>query len=633
MQSAKYYGARGTTKYTTEYNGFRGVDFASAPESVDTAHSPDALNVYVDSGGVLRKRPGYRTLREYSGKRIYGIHRYNTGTGIELVIHAGTEIRLYSTNEVLYSGANESASSSVVCGGKLWILTGREYLTYDGKKMQRVSDIAYIPTLLIGCDPKTGSGTKLESVNLISDKRKISYHGDGLTRQYAISGGYDEIISVEVNSVEVTAYNEDAGHRSITFTYAPSEPFISGEDNVIITYKKSVSGYASTIEKCRYIGLYGLGGADSDRVFFTGNPDKKNVDWHCDISAPGYNIDPTYIPDTSFSYIGSDASAICGYRRFGSYQIIIKEQNAQDATVYLRKSGLDENGEAYFSLMQGAAGIGAVSPGSIASLGDEPLFLSRHDGICGITSSYVTQITSVQNRSWFIDRKLKSEPGLENAVAVSWDGKYLLCVNNHIYLLDSRVNKTYKERSGGSYVFEAFYWEGIPAICFCECDGVLYFGTASGSVCRLSTDLDPEGRYRDISSVFEGEDSAIRAYWCTAFDDDKYPTRNKSINSHWLAIQASDTIGRVKASFRRDESEEWIDLRDYEPKLNFDFGIIDFANFKFSTGKQQWTIPIHTKIKKYKRLQFRIENSEKGRGLSLSSIIKTFVYGDFNKLS
>ena len=45
--------------------------------------------------------------------------------------------------------------------GKIYILTGKEFLCYDGETVKAVSEDAYIPTILISRNP-TGGGTLYE---------------------------------------------------------------------------------------------------------------------------------------------------------------------------------------------------------------------------------------------------------------------------------------------------------------------------------------------------------------------------------------------------------------------------------------------------------------------------------------
>ena len=108
-----------------------------------------------------------------------------------------------------------------------------------------------------------------------------------------------------------------------------------------------------SINRCRFATIFGLG--NDSRVFFSGNPDAPNTDWHSGL------YDPTYVPDVSFCRIGADSSAIMGYLKQGDSLLILKADDDQDATVYLRTAALDDSGEPVFPVQQGMAGVGAVS--------------------------------------------------------------------------------------------------------------------------------------------------------------------------------------------------------------------------------------------------------------------------------
>ena len=617
-------GSYGKSLIRRDHRDFRGVDFSSPPHEVSPERSPDAVNCHVDRAGRLAKRPGYRTVGSY-GKRINGIHRFEYGGMARLIVHAGSSLWLHGPEpKLLASDVGSGPSSSAVCRDRLWILTGNKYLMFDGKAVRPVSDIAYVPTVKLACDPKSGAGTLFEAVNLLSDKRRILYAGDGVTKTYTVdTEGFDGIEWALVNGRPV-AFCEDMGKRTVTFQRAPAKPEVPGQDNVEIVYRRHIPGNRESIENCRVLGVYGIGGADSDRLFFTGNPRLKNTDWHCGISAPEYNVDPTYIPDDSFARIGSDSCAVVGYRRLGSYQVIVKEQNDQDASLFLRSGGLDGNGCAVFALTQGASGIGGISDKTMANLGDEPLFLSRHNGICGIAVSQVTQHAAVQNRSWFVDGRLREEADLSSAVAAEWCGRYVLCVNGRAYILDSRQSKTYREHSGSSYVYECFFWDGIPACCLCESAGELYFGTAHGELCKFSTDLgDDRGMFCDYPG--NRPVSPVKAYWTTPVSDDGLMNRWKKTVSRQCALltRYDGASGRLKLEFSFD-SAPWETAADFTPSGGFSFNNADFSAWSFVTPKMPVMIGVGKKPGRYRTVAMRISNAALGQDLLCQGISRSY---------
>ena len=617
----------GKTRYTTAYRKFRGVDMSTDPALIDNTRSPYAPNLISDSGGYPEKRPGWRTVYTLSG-RINGIHSLTSDGETHTLIHAGTAIYKAGANgstTQLKTGVANARSISFVCVGKLWILTGAEYLVYDGTLLRDVTDIAHVPTVTVGSEP-TGGGTDLEPVNLLTPQRIREYRGDGTSKVYTLdAGGIDSVIEIKIDGEvqATTAYAVDTTAGKVTFITAPPKPQATGEDNVSIRFSKTVEGYADTIAKCRFAGVFGLGGVDSERVFFSGNPDRPNVDWHCETSAPDYLPDPSYVPDTSFAYVGSDANPIMGYRRMGGYQLVIKGQSDQDATVFRRSATLDGDGNAAFPLTQGAAGMGAVSMYAFATLMDEPLFLTKN-GVFGIMTDTVTAENALQNRSYFVDAALTKHTGLADACAVEWNGYYVLSVGNGtLYILDGKQNKVYKERSGGSYVYECYIWTGVPARVLYERDGALWFGTADGKVCCFAKESEGMARYND-------DGAAISASWATKADDDGDFTKYKTCNKRWLAVMlkpftrsSAKVCVVTEKDIERVVGETTMDI--------FDFNDIDFARFSFNTAETPQVFPINAKTKKYITMQVIVRNDVKDEGFGVFGIKKWYTFGSFVK--
>ena len=111
------------------------------------------------------------------------------------------------------------------------------------------------------------------------------------------------------------------------------------------------------------------------------------------------------------------------------------------------------------------AGVGAVSRGSFAVLLDDPLFLSR-TGVYALSANQSGERVT-QNRSYYINPRLILEESMSTAEAVEWNGQYLLAFpNGHVYVMDARQKKSYRSAAMGDYVYECYYWENVPAVCW-----------------------------------------------------------------------------------------------------------------------------------------------------------------------
>ena len=134
--------------------------------------------------------------------------------------------------------------------------------------------------------------------------------------------------------------------------------------------------------------------------------------WHAPEVAPR-----TYWPDNSYAIVGTDETAIVGYRRMGEYLAIIKEDNGQDSTVFLRSGAINSDGEPEFTVKPCLSGAGGVTHFGFGNIGDEQLILTGN-GVYALTTNSLTAERIVQNRSYRVDPKLKAED-LTDAVTAS----------------------------------------------------------------------------------------------------------------------------------------------------------------------------------------------------------------------
>ena len=137
------------------YKRFRGVDYSTDETQIDDGRSPRAVNVIADEGGAPERRWGWRTVLNFgSDKPIAGIFPFEATTeaGRTMIIHAGdtlykvrlnldTYLPVADSQTVLMTGLLSGGwSQGFYLNGKLYILTGREYIVYDGKAAKTVGD-------------------------------------------------------------------------------------------------------------------------------------------------------------------------------------------------------------------------------------------------------------------------------------------------------------------------------------------------------------------------------------------------------------------------------------------------------------------------------------------------------------
>lgn len=187
-------------KRVLEITSFAGIDLSSAPADVDKKRSPDAPNMMPDALGNPVKRPGFRTLYNLGG-RVNG----SFSLGGKRVIHAGDS--LFLDGEKIWDGMANEISTAEVVGDKLYIFDGFEALVFDGNDVQPLSDVAYIPMVLI-------------SKNADFAERETVLKGDGTSTEFFLEHEPKEITSVTVGGKEAEYSSEGS---KIVFKTAPEK--------------------------------------------------------------------------------------------------------------------------------------------------------------------------------------------------------------------------------------------------------------------------------------------------------------------------------------------------------------------------------------------------------------------------
>lgn len=613
-------------KYKTEYSKFKGVDLSSNPTQVDsTRGAMGTVNLISDSGGFPEKRKGWRVLQSCEAP-VNGLYRGVIKGKEYFLVHGGTKLYQWTDGSIkeLKSGLTSSKGTAFTLNDKIYVLTGGEYLVFDGETVKDATADAYVPTTSIAGKPAVG-GTSFEDVNLLSSKRKNEFCADGSATVYQLdTTDVESIAEVKVDGKvwESSKYTLDSKKGQVKFTTAPPKPSITGKDNVTITFVKTVEGYKDKIIKCTIAGIYG--GKSQDRVFLSGNPDAQDTDWRCESN------NPLYFSDLSYTKVGADGAAIIGYSAISDSQAIIKADDRSETTIYFRGYNIDTTtSKVQFPVRRAAAGAGAVAKRAFAYLPEEPVFLSR-TGVFALTSSNITALQVARNRSYYVDAALTKEEHLENACAVVWNGYYVLAVNSHAYVMDTNQNVAYKPQSYGDYVYECYYWDNFPAVRMMESRGSLYFGTADGKICRLNTDIDTMQAYSDGGTI--GDDgkitggAAIAAEWHTKADDDgdfmTYKTMVKRGSGVMMKPYTRSSIqvyARTERDFGRKIREGIADI--------FSWTDIDFSRFTFNSNDAPQVLPFNSKVKKYKTLQLIMKNDAMNEAFGIFGIIKRYTIG------
>ncbi len=604
---------------------FRGVDYTNEAGNVEVDKSPYAPNMIRDVPGKVRKCMGWYIYEDFEGP-INGRHKLITDSFS--LIHAGTRLYKYQPAQgdapaqktLLYEDMADARSHSFQLGGRLVIQDGKRLLLWDGETLTPADQTPYVPTLTIGRAP-SGGGEGYEALNLLGPRYTETFLSDGEAKAYQLSlAPLDEEGEVEVFFKDDTGawqkktggFSVDREKALVTFDTAPGKPPVTGEDNVKITAPHTVEGYADRVNKCAVGILYGVNGVP-DRLFVSGNPDGTllNYDWWS-----GQN-DPTYWPDTGYGTVGSAQSALVGYCLVGNCLAAFKDSRDPERSVVLRTGELAED-QAAFPVYNTLQGPGAIAPDSIGYLGSEPLFLTGI-GVYALTTSDVTGERYQQNRSYYIDAVLKERPGLEEAVAFTYNDMYWLCLGDEAFILDGLQSLAEGGQPYSTRQYACFNRLNLPARVLWEEGGALHFGTPGGKLCAFYTNKRSTLSFSDGRDIRDPDSAgqAIFAAWETPDLTGKRFFKNK--NFRYLAIQQQAGVYTGVRMYAMRKGL-WALLRNEEYSARYlYFPELVFSKFTFSSDTTNKTLHTRTRLRRMDKIRFRFENDRYNEPFGLMS--------------
>lgn len=600
------------------YTNFAGVDFLEEASLVAITRSPDALNVwknYEDTQGTcIETRPGFRKLAQI-GDKINGLYVFDSNIAI---VHSKTKLFEWSNFpnqpdeehlKELYQDMNDRKScfNKADEKGNLYINDGKNYLVYNGTEAKKVSeDNPIIPRTTISRKAgNIGGGELLEDVNLLTPKRINSFLADGEAKDFYLDATEidDTLVTAIVNDVEMsenTDFTVDRLKGKITFTEVPSKPNLSGEDNVFITFSKSVEGYEDRISKCTNVILF------DNRLFFAGNPEYPNAIFHSE------RANPQYVSDLSYYEDGSRDGLITGMTVGNNILWIFKNLDQNNANVFYHEPTTDlEQGRIYPS-KQGNVSVGCYA-GSM-NFQDDIVYLSRY-GLEGISTEKIDSRQVIAHRSSLVDVKMINENGYSNASMVMWKGYLCILVDGKVYLADSRQ----KYAKLNSFEYEWFYWDisnANPNV-LKEYDDSLYIGAKDGSIFVVEGTND--------------DGKTISSYWTTPMDNFGFENQLKTTNKRGgIAKIKMIPNGMIKIARKTDKSPAY-KYTTQKSANGFNFANLDFANFSFVTTNKSYLI-YKIKEKKIVEMSIKFYSDEKDKPFGIySSTIEAFAGGYVKK--
>jgi hypothetical protein len=561
---------------------FKGINLSVTPTQIDQNQSPDMLNMNIDERGALNKRTGYERVFETSlgAGKVNGIFEFRQVNGTKELLFAHSD-KLYKLADqtVLKSGLADKPMSAFVLGGKMYFMNGTDYFSYDGTTIAEITP--YIPTITISNQP-TGGGTKSEDFNLLGAGFKETFSGNATATEYQLSLKPLDATAVtakvdNVAKVEGTDFTVDRVNGKVTFTAAPA----TGTNNVEIIAYKTQAGFADRIKKCTIHALFG--GANDTRVFVSGNPDFPNQMWRSGL------YDATYFPENGFYKIGSEREKITGFAKQYDY-LVIEKENSKGNMQY----ELNANGEASFPIKPINDQIGTIASKSIQIIDNNPISLAK-TGVYELVSSNVRDERNIRHISESVDGQLLNEPNLKDAISIDYDRKYWLLVNNKVYIYDYSIREWY-------------VYDNIPASCFLESDGILYFG-GEGLVYKFKKE--------NHIAPYNDDGQTIRAYWKSKYFTFGYDERRKVVDKVFFGLKP---YSRTSADLYYVSDKKVSNLLKTKRMDMMDFNIWNFNFMSFIRSNFPQETMVKIKAKKVTMFQLIIENNKLDESMGILSL-------------
>ena len=298
--------------------------------------------------------------------------------------------------------------------------------------------------------------------------------------------------------------------------------------------------------------------------------------------------------------------------------IAVLEGEAGDGTIYIAKGEYSTQYQMQmYSLKASSANANVIAPNVKGALNDEPLIVTEN-GIMGLSTNYVSEKYTL-NRSGKINKKLTKEENLNTAVGIVYKDYLYLAINGKMYILDGR-HKSQSQNGDNSY--ECYFFDDMPTVTDMYVIGGRMYFTDATKTYTWNDDMPAHYQYLDwieYDSLLQEWVNAkpVQARWSSMIDGDGAPQFYKTLSKKGTVVtiqtpmQTSCLVTLIK-----DGADSYY------------IGRFDGSTFALSTA----ALDAFTKkkLKKYKRLQFVIENKEP-EPFGILSIIKTYTLGNYAK--
>ena len=541
-------------------------------------------NFRITADNHLQIRPGSKTVMtlaaedEPESSTLHGVWRGTVGGAEHLLAAYGGHIYDVDVGAGTKRDLGTAAAAETTFfafGGKVYLLNGTDYKSWDGGAETGFADAdAYVPLVQISTTP-AGAGTLLEGVNRLTGKRRVQFSPDGEAVTFQLPE--KEIVSVDSVKVDgaavTTGWTADTAKGTITFETAPAK----GTNSLETAYTKG-DGAAGEVKAMRFSELYN--GSTDTRVFLYGDGSNRAI--YSGIRYDTGEASADYFPDLYELRVGEKNTPITALVRQYARMMAFKPNSAW-AVIY-GTTGLDDGSTtAAFYVQPVNRQFGNEAPGQARLLENSPLTLDAGSIYQWISegSKYVS--ASESNAKRVSDRVARTLKGFSlkdiKTYNLKRDHEYWLLYGKKALILNYANNTWY-------------VYEGLPFDEIVEVEAEKYGFANDGTVVHFSRE------YRND----DGE--SIDCYAATGAMDFNKDWLLKYSPAIFVAMQP-ESNARITVTVESDRRSDFPEKVVAYSLATFTH--VNFGHFSFATNRKPKVKRVKIKVKKatFYRLIFK----------------------------
>lgn len=463
-----------------------------------------------------------------------------------------------------------------------------KYHVYDGTTLSEVTP--YIPLVEVSMT-SLGEGTRLESSNMLSAKRRVWLSPDGSATTFQLpEKGLASIDYAKktTGGSAVTISSRDTANGTLTFSSAPAQ----GTNTIEVGYT-ATADFALDVLKQPYCEFYN--GDQNNRIFLYGNGNKT---FYSGINYDG-EPDPSYFPGLNEIAVGEEGENITGLIRYNSRLLCFKETSTYSIQ-YGEQTLADGSATAVFYLTPVHRDIGNGAPGQVQLVMNHPISISRNIAYSWSGNSFGNMTADERQVKRISDRVYSTLGSLSSRTIKCFDDD----VHSEYYIFDRLRNRAVV----WNYAVDAWYsYTDIDMRFPIMFHNELYFASVGSGlfrpcICRFTTDVPYDEWYGD------GKRHAIDCYWESGSMSFGKDYQRKYSAMLWIGIQPQlrAEIDVTTMTDRHGRATEKVVGHSWST-----FNLANFASWSFNTSHRPKMRRLKIKAKKfvYYKLIFESNNA------------------------